>query len=76
LAGGTWRKAKEAKAFYAVLAVATLVGLALNFTKVDDIKAREFAHCIGLANSLPIIQNGLLHFPDQTGAYLRPCWRF
>jgi Mn2+/Fe2+ NRAMP family transporter len=36
---GLERKAKEAKAFYAVLALATLVGLALNFTKVDAIKA-------------------------------------
>jgi Mn2+/Fe2+ NRAMP family transporter len=30
---GLERKAKEAKAFYSVLAVATLIGLALNFTK-------------------------------------------
>jgi hypothetical protein len=34
---GLERKAKEAKAFYAVLAVATLIGLALNFTKIDPI---------------------------------------
>jgi len=37
---GLERKAKEAKAFYySVLAIATLIGLALNFTKLDPIKA-------------------------------------
>src|ERR1700724_295573 len=36
---GLERKAKEAKAFYFVLAVSTLLGLALNFTKIDPIKA-------------------------------------
>jgi Mn2+/Fe2+ NRAMP family transporter len=36
---GLERKAREAKAFYSVLAVATLIGLGLNFTKLDPIKA-------------------------------------
>jgi flagellar biosynthesis component FlhA len=33
------RKAKEAKAFYSVLVVTTLIGLALNFTNIDLIRA-------------------------------------
>ena len=36
---GLERKLKEAKAFYGVLAVATLIGLMINFTKLDPIKA-------------------------------------
>src|SRR5262249_47879627 len=36
---GLERRANEAKAFYAVLAIATLIGLGLNFTRVDPIRA-------------------------------------
>jgi Mn2+/Fe2+ NRAMP family transporter len=35
---GLERKAREAKGFYAVIAVATLLGLLLNFTPLDPIK--------------------------------------
>jgi NRAMP (natural resistance-associated macrophage protein)-like metal ion transporter len=38
---GLERKAMQAKAFYGVLAVATLIGLALNFIKVDPIKRKR-----------------------------------
>jgi Mn2+/Fe2+ NRAMP family transporter len=34
---GLERKLKAAKAFYGVLAVATLIGLLINFTKLDPI---------------------------------------
>ena len=34
---GLERKAREAKAFYTVLAIAIILGLALNFTKIDPI---------------------------------------
>ena len=36
---GLRRKPREARAFYAVIAVATLAGAALNFTAIDPIKA-------------------------------------
>jgi NRAMP (natural resistance-associated macrophage protein)-like metal ion transporter len=52
---GLERKAKEAKAFYAVLATATLVGLALNFTKVDPIKALVWAAIINGVTAAPVM---------------------
>ena len=52
---GLERKAKEAKAFYAVLAMATLVGLALNFTKVDAIKALVWAAIINGVTAAPVM---------------------
>jgi NRAMP (natural resistance-associated macrophage protein)-like metal ion transporter len=52
---GLERKAKEAKAFYAVLALATLVGLALNFTKVDPIKALVWAAIINGVTAAPVM---------------------
>ncbi len=52
---GLERKAKAAKAFYAVLAVATLVGLALNFTKVDPIKALVWAAIINGVTAAPVM---------------------
>jgi Mn2+/Fe2+ NRAMP family transporter len=52
---GLERRAKEAKAFYAVLALATLVGLALNFTKVDAIKALVWAAIINGVTAPPVM---------------------
>ncbi len=52
---GLERKAKEAKAFYAVLALASLVGLALNFTKIDTIKALVWAAIINGVTAAPVM---------------------
>jgi NRAMP (natural resistance-associated macrophage protein)-like metal ion transporter len=52
---GLERKAKEAKAFYSVLAVATLLGLALNFTKLDPIKALVWAAIINGITAAPVM---------------------
>jgi NRAMP (natural resistance-associated macrophage protein)-like metal ion transporter len=52
---GFERKAKEAKAFYAVLALSTLVGLTLNFTKVDPIKALVWAAIINGVTAAPVM---------------------
>jgi NRAMP (natural resistance-associated macrophage protein)-like metal ion transporter len=52
---GLERKAKEAKAFYSVLAVATLIGLALNFTKLDPIKALVWAAIINGIAAAPVM---------------------
>ena len=49
------RKAKEAKAFYSVLAVATLIGLALNFTKIDPIKALVWSAIINGLTAAPVM---------------------
>ena len=52
---GLERKAKEAKAFYAVLAMATLIGLSLNFTKLDPIKALVWAAIINGITAAPVM---------------------
>lgn len=52
---GLERKAKEAKAFYLVLAVATLIGLALNFTKIDPIKALVWSAIINGVTAAPVM---------------------
>jgi NRAMP (natural resistance-associated macrophage protein)-like metal ion transporter len=52
---GLDRKAREAKAFYAVLAVATLIGLGMNFTKLDPIKALVWAAIINGVTAAPVM---------------------
>jgi NRAMP (natural resistance-associated macrophage protein)-like metal ion transporter len=52
---GLERKAKEAKAFYSVLAVATMIGLTLNFTKLDPIKALVWAAIVNGITAAPVM---------------------
>jgi NRAMP (natural resistance-associated macrophage protein)-like metal ion transporter len=52
---GLERKANEAKAFYAVLAVATLIGLAINFTKIDPVRALVWAAIINGLSAPPVM---------------------
>jgi NRAMP (natural resistance-associated macrophage protein)-like metal ion transporter len=52
---GLERKAREAKAFYSVLAVATLIGLTLNFTKIDPVKALVWAAIINGITAAPVM---------------------
>jgi NRAMP (natural resistance-associated macrophage protein)-like metal ion transporter len=52
---GLERKANEAKAFYAVLAIATLIGLGLNFIKVDPIRALVWSAMINGITAPPIM---------------------
>ncbi len=52
---GLERKAKDAKAYYSVLAVSTLIGLALNFTKLDPIKALVWAAIINGITAAPVM---------------------
>jgi NRAMP (natural resistance-associated macrophage protein)-like metal ion transporter len=52
---GLDRKASEAKAFYAVLAAATLIGLLLNFTKIDPIHALVWAAMINGVIAAPVM---------------------
>jgi NRAMP (natural resistance-associated macrophage protein)-like metal ion transporter len=52
---GLERKAREAKAFYSVLAVATLIGLAINFTKLDPIKVLVWAAIINGITAAPVM---------------------
>jgi NRAMP (natural resistance-associated macrophage protein)-like metal ion transporter len=52
---GLERNANEAKAFYAVLAVATLIGLAINFTKIDPVRALVWAAIINGLSAPPVM---------------------
>jgi Mn2+/Fe2+ NRAMP family transporter len=52
---GLERKASEAKAFYAVLAAATLTGLLLNFMKIDPIRALVWAAIINGITAAPVM---------------------
>src|SRR6201987_3415517 len=52
---GLERKAREAKAFYSVLAIATLIGLAVNFTKLDPIKALVWSAIINGVTAAPVM---------------------
>ena len=52
---GLERKPREAKAFYGVLAVATLVGLLINFTKLDPIKALVWSAIINGVTAAPVM---------------------
>jgi NRAMP (natural resistance-associated macrophage protein)-like metal ion transporter len=52
---GLGRKASEAKAFYVVLALATLIGLSLNFTKIDPIHALVWAATINGISAAPVM---------------------
>jgi NRAMP (natural resistance-associated macrophage protein)-like metal ion transporter len=52
---GLERKSYEAKAFYAVLALATLIGLLLNFTKINPIRALVWAAMINGITAAPVM---------------------
>lgn len=52
---GLERKAKEAKAFYAVLAIATILGLGLNFTKIDPIHALVWSTIVNGITAVPVM---------------------
>jgi NRAMP (natural resistance-associated macrophage protein)-like metal ion transporter len=52
---GLGRKFKHAKAFYLVIAAATLVGLWINFTNIDPIKALVYTAVINGIIAVPIL---------------------
>ena len=49
------RKPKNAKQFYAIIAVSTLIGIALGFTAIDPIKALYWSAVINGVISVPIM---------------------
>lgn len=52
---GLDRKPKHAKAFYATIAVATLMGVGLNFTPINPIRALYWSADINGVVALPIM---------------------
>jgi NRAMP (natural resistance-associated macrophage protein)-like metal ion transporter len=62
---GLERKAKEAKAFYSLLAIATLIGLALNFAGVDPIRALVWSAMINGVTAAPVMVFMMLMASNQ-----------
>jgi len=52
---GEARKWQEAKAFYGTVALATLVGMILNFTEIDPIKALYWSAVINCMAAVPVL---------------------
>ncbi len=52
---GLGRKPREAKAFYGVVAFATLVGIGINFTKIDPIKALFWSAVLNGIVAVPVM---------------------
>jgi NRAMP (natural resistance-associated macrophage protein)-like metal ion transporter len=52
---GLGRKASEAKAFYAVLAASTLIGLLLNFTNINPIRALVWSAIVNGITAAPVM---------------------
>jgi Mn2+/Fe2+ NRAMP family transporter len=57
---GFSRKWQEAKAFYGTVALATLVGMILNFTEIDPIKALYWSAVINGVTAVPILVTMML----------------
>jgi Mn2+/Fe2+ NRAMP family transporter len=52
---GLERKANQAKAFYAVLALSTLVGLSINFTNLNPIRALIWSAIVNGITAAPVM---------------------
>ena len=52
---GLFKKFKRAKAFYLVIAVSTIIGLWINFTNIDPIKALVYTAVINGVIAVPIL---------------------
>jgi NRAMP (natural resistance-associated macrophage protein)-like metal ion transporter len=57
---GLARKPTEAKAFYAIVAIATLIGMIINFTPLNPIKALYWAAVLNGVVSVPVMVTMLL----------------
>ena len=57
---GLARKPAEAKAFYAIVAIATLIGMVINFTPLNPIKALYWAAVLNGIVSVPVMVTMLL----------------
>jgi NRAMP (natural resistance-associated macrophage protein)-like metal ion transporter len=71
---GLGRRPREAKAFYGVVAVATLVGIGINFTSIDPIKALFWSAVINGVVAVPVMILMMLMAmrPEVMGAFILP----
>lgn len=75
---GFSRRWQEAKAFYGTVAFATLVGMAMNFTSVNPIKALYWSAVINGVVAVPMMVMMMLmtRRPDITGRFTIRGWLF
>jgi Mn2+/Fe2+ NRAMP family transporter len=75
---GLGRGPREARAFYATIAVATLVGVGVNFTQIDPIKALFWSAVLNgvIAAPLMILMMVMAMHPAIMGRFIlpRPLW--
>jgi Mn2+/Fe2+ NRAMP family transporter len=75
---GLDRKPLDAKAFYATIAVSTLIGICINFTHIDPIKALFWSAVINGVVAVPLMVVIMLMAMrrDVMGAFVlpRPLW--
>jgi len=69
---GFSRRWQEAKAFYATVALATLVGMVINFTEIDPIKALYWSAVINGVSAAPVLVTMMLiaRRRDIMGAFI------
>jgi NRAMP (natural resistance-associated macrophage protein)-like metal ion transporter len=73
---GLGRPLMQARGFYTILIVATLLGVALNFTSIDPIKALFWSAVINGIIAVPImaVMMGLAVKPAVMGKFVIPRW--
>jgi Mn2+/Fe2+ NRAMP family transporter len=71
---GLGRRPREAKAFYATIVVGTVIGVAINFVKLDPIKALFWTAVINGVVAVPLMVVMMLMTmrPDVMGAFTLP----
>jgi NRAMP (natural resistance-associated macrophage protein)-like metal ion transporter len=73
---GFTRKMQEAKAFYATIAVATLIGMIINFTSVNPIKALYWSAVLNGVVAVPVmfVMMKIVCRPDIMGKFAAKGW--
>jgi Mn2+/Fe2+ NRAMP family transporter len=73
---GLARKPMEAKAFYAVICIATIVGMIMNFTPIDPIRALYWSAVINGVVAVPVmaIMMWLAAAPKVMGDFVVTGW--
>lgn len=73
---GFTRKLQEAKAFYATIAVATLIGMVINFTSINPIKALYWSAVLNGVVAVPVmfVMMKIVCRPDIMGKFAAKGW--
>ncbi|MEA3114323.1 MAG: hypothetical protein QOG58_4122 [Caballeronia sp.] len=73
---GFTRKMQEAKAFYATIAVATLIGMVINFTSINPIKALYWSAVLNGVVAVPVmfVMMRIVCRPDIMGKFAAKGW--